>query len=327
MAKAVSVYVEHVRSIAQRYPEKEVVAAVEQKIRLDGYGPDLRGTCDCSILAIRERTLYVMDYKHGAGVAVSPEDNPQCKYYALGALNHHGAEKVDRVVITIVQPRCPVDDDKIKEWECTPQDLFDFGLELMFGADATKDPNAPLNPGKWCRFCAAKGDCPALFKGALEAASIEFTEGVDPATVELPNVTKLTPEEVGRRLALADRLEAWLKALRQHAFAEASSGRMPAGFKLVAKRASRVWTDGEAAMHSAISHLGVDEDDVFTRKPISPAQLEKLVGKKAAELVLNDYCIKKSEGVRLAKLSAPGDPVSVDALSEFGDIANEESDD
>ena len=42
------------------------------------------GTSDA--ILISDGTMHVIDYKHGLGILVSAEDNPQMKCYALGAL-------------------------------------------------------------------------------------------------------------------------------------------------------------------------------------------------------------------------------------------------
>ncbi|WP_144781843.1 DUF2800 domain-containing protein, partial [Macrococcoides caseolyticum] len=57
--------------------------AVEKRLDYSAVAPEGFGTVDC--LIIGGETLYVTDFKYGKGVAVSAEDNPQMKLYALGA--------------------------------------------------------------------------------------------------------------------------------------------------------------------------------------------------------------------------------------------------
>lgn len=49
--------------------------------------------------------MHVIDYKHGLGILVSAEDNPQMKCYALGALElFDDIYDIDTVSMTIYQP-------------------------------------------------------------------------------------------------------------------------------------------------------------------------------------------------------------------------------
>ena len=60
------------------------VVLIEQRVDFSRWVEQGFGTADCIIIA--DGTLRIVDYKHGLGVLVSSEDNPQMKCYALGAL-------------------------------------------------------------------------------------------------------------------------------------------------------------------------------------------------------------------------------------------------
>ena len=60
------------------------VVLIEQRVDFSRWVEQGFGTADCIIIA--DGTLRIIDYKHGLGVLVSAEDNPQMKCYALGAL-------------------------------------------------------------------------------------------------------------------------------------------------------------------------------------------------------------------------------------------------
>lgn len=64
---------------------KDPIVLVEQRLDFSKWVPDGFGTGDCVIVA--DDTLTVIDYKHGLGVEVSAEKNPQMMCYALGALD------------------------------------------------------------------------------------------------------------------------------------------------------------------------------------------------------------------------------------------------
>lgn len=60
------------------------VVLIEQRLDFSKYVEGGFGTGDAVIIA--DGTLHVIDYKHGQGVLVEAEDNPQMKLYALGRL-------------------------------------------------------------------------------------------------------------------------------------------------------------------------------------------------------------------------------------------------
>ena len=80
--------------------------AVEVRVDLSNYVPESFGTCDCCIIG--GGVLSILDYKHGKGVPVSAEANPQIMLYALGALDRYQlvyGDTIHTVRMTIVQPR------------------------------------------------------------------------------------------------------------------------------------------------------------------------------------------------------------------------------
>lgn len=314
IADAVKVYVDHVRELAA---DGVKLVKVEQRVTLKEFDAELFGTTDCSLVTLN-RVLHVIDYKHGAGVPVNVEGNKQGQFYALGSLLAAHAEgiEIDRVVITIVQPRCTQAGDPVRSWETTPDALMDFGFELAFGAEAARAPDAPLNAGKHCRWCPAKGTCPKLYEDALAVAGVELNGDGEP----LP-ITSMTSEELGRRLDMADALEEWLRAIRAHSIAEAKAGRMPAGRKLVATRGRREWRDAEDAMQMAMLNFNfLEESYLYTRKPISPAQFERLVGRTEAKPIIEALTEVKAGGVSLVPLSDKRPPVAPSAIADFADL-------
>ena len=68
-------------------------------------------------------------------------------------------------------------------------------------------------------------------------------------------------------------------SLKDYALTACLDGKTIPGFKAVAGRSSRAWTDTDAAFAS-LKERGVDEALLWERKPVTVAGLEKLVGKK-----------------------------------------------
>ena len=75
-------YVQYISEEISRYTDPVVM--VEQRLDFSKYVPDGFGTGDCVIVA--DEVLTVIDYKHGKGVAVEADHNPQMMLYALGAI-------------------------------------------------------------------------------------------------------------------------------------------------------------------------------------------------------------------------------------------------
>lgn len=293
---------------------------VETRVSLDAFDKALAGTADCSFLSPKEETLYLFDYKHGAGVPVEIEDNPQFKFYGLGRLLTLPDRRISRVKLVVVQPRCDHPDGPIREWETEPEELVAFGFELAEAIEKARGENAPLKTGGWCQFCpvAAAQICP-LINAAVQQA--EKFETQDALTADQGG--EIDPDEVGRRLALIEPLKVWMTTMRRYAWAEAQRGRVPTGYKLVKIRGRLRWQDGEIAMRQAVrSFADVEEDRLYKRTPITPRQFEKLVGAKNATDFL-EANTTKNKALTLAPLSDKREAVPPDLISDFADVLEE----
>ena len=97
------------------------VVLIEQRLDYSKYVEEGFGTGDCVIIG--DGTLHIVDYKHGRGVLVEADDNPQMKLYALGALELFDCiYDIDTVSMTIYQPRrsnvstFTIPKDELYEW-------------------------------------------------------------------------------------------------------------------------------------------------------------------------------------------------------------------
>lgn len=86
MEDATSGYAEYVLEQVEAAKETctDPVVLIEQRVDFSRWVEQGFGTADCIIIA--DGTLRVIDYKHGLGVLVSAEENPQMQCYALDAL-------------------------------------------------------------------------------------------------------------------------------------------------------------------------------------------------------------------------------------------------
>ena len=77
---------------------------LEQRVDFSDWVPSGYGTADAIIVS--DDLLEVLDYKHGKGVPVSAEGNPQLRLYALGAYKRFSALYDFKAVrYSIIQPR------------------------------------------------------------------------------------------------------------------------------------------------------------------------------------------------------------------------------
>jgi len=301
MVEAVTVYVDYVRSRA-----KLGDLFIETRFSLDFVHEDMFGTNDACVFSDMLGMLEVIDYKHGAGIAVSPEENTQLAYYGLGAANVQNLHPNSQIKLTIVQPRAA--GEPIKSWVTTVGYLDKFAKTLKKGVKACEAKNPKLKEGEWCRFCPAQAVCPQLEKKSLEVAKAEFKD----EEIILPEPDSLKPVDIKKVLDFAPVISSWLKAVEAYAFNELERGQSIEGYKLVKKRANRKWIDEEKTKERLMEDQPL-ESLLTNPKLKSPAQLEKLVGK---ELVAS-LCETPDNGNTMVPVSDKRPAVESSARSDF----------
>ena len=267
-------YVAYIRKAAMEF-KKVPHIAIETRLGLTAYIPDGFGTADC--IMIGESTLHIIDLKYGKGVPVSAENNPQLMIYALGALMRYRLlYHIDMVKISIVQPRI----DNTNSWELSARELAAFGETVKELASIAIKGEGNYKPGNWCRFCRARQQC-----RARADKNIELAFDVDKKPPLISN------DEVGEYLRKGEDVAKWLSELQDYALAECLAGKEINGYKAVEGRGSRTWTDLDAAF-AAIIEDGTDEAMLYERKPMSLAQVEKLMGKAHFADVAGEFVVK-----------------------------------
>jgi hypothetical protein len=311
MAEAVQVYVDWARGMVLETDDW----GLERRGSLERLHPPapMFGTADFVLYRRAEKLLVIGDYKHGQGVPVEVENNSQLRYYALAQLlglpDDAPCERVDAYII---QPRAPHADGPVRCESFRPGDLLDYATDLTEGVEAALAPDAALVPGGHCRFCPALALCPAKRDAVLTAAQDEFNP---PA---LRDVRLLTAEQVGELLARAGELDNWVTALRAQAQTLLAAGQSVPGWKLVAKRAIRKWTCDAETVAARLPGADVWEAPAIK----SPAQIEKLVGKKAFPA---DLVAAVSSGETLAPVADKRPPVVAQtAADDFAAIEKTE---
>lgn len=279
-------YLDFAKAEALAYHTKPYIA-LEKKLDLSEYIPSGFGTADC--IMIGDGILQVIDFKYGKGVPVSAENNEQMMLYALGAYNTYwmAIGNVKTVKLSIAQPRI----SNTNSWKLPLDNLLAFGEKVRETAKIAYEGKGDYTPGDWCRFCRARKNCRAR---ADENVKLAFE------TQKMPPL--LSNDEVGEYIRQGEDVAKWLSDLQDYALSECLAGRDIAGYKAVEGRSSRVWTDMDEAFAAIITE-GTDEAMLYERKPLTLAQVEKLMGKKHFADVCMEYVDRKPGKPTLVKES------------------------
>lgn len=268
--------------IQEQIRTPDAVQMLERRVDFSAYVPDGFGTCDC--IVIQGDTLTIIDYKYGKGVAVSAENNPQMRLYALGALNDYGiAYDVENVEMHIYQPRI----NNISTERLTVSALLEWAEKIVkpTAAKAAKG-KGDYSPGAHCRFCPHAGRCRALTRVCTEYVT---THGARTA------VPVLAPHEVAEVLQMEPLVTLWLKRVRDQAMTTMLDGGEIPGHKIVeGRQGARRWTD-EHRVAELLDTAGYTRDEYTTTTIFSPAGMDKALGKKKVEELLSG-CIERAPG-------------------------------
>lgn len=322
MLSTAATYVEHLTEHAMRFEHAPYVA-LEVQVDITDYAPEAFGTCDCVMIGGDE--LIITDYKHGKGVPVSAQDNPQMLLYALGALKLYRpiyGDMIRRVSTYIDQPRLGSYDGA----SMTVEELLAWGESIKPKAAAAFMGTGEFAPGEWCRFCRAKAKCRARanqntaledFKDCIPLGrSIPMQAEYDATGFKPSNC--LTDEEIGALLVRAEGLVAWYNDLKEYALAACLNGKTIPGWKAVEGRSTRAWTDQDAALEALMAG-GVEEAIIYDRVPKTLAQLEKVIGKQRfGELV--GGMITKSPGKPALAAESDKRPAYNGAAADFSEV-------
>jgi len=287
----------------------EMQVTVDYWLILAGLTPPepMFATADIVLLDPFKGRLEIVDYKNGAGIFVTIQDNPQLLYYAAGVLaflkTRHPKVIVEQVRITVVQPHAS-GQEKIRSQDFDVIDVMLWVDDVLVPAvRAAVDPDAPLTPGDYCRFCPAAQGCPALIASAVVMAKKDFADHI------LPD----DPKDLAEQLVTAERAVMWADALRTYAVEQLQRQVRIPGWGLEPTRPTRRWVN-EDQVEKVIAPLDWHETHRLDLK--SPAQLEKVVRSKHRAL-WDDHIAplieSRSSGVKLTRTD------TTDATQDFMD--------
>lgn len=283
--EAVQDYVSYVLDSSQKAKNYDPFALIstETKSYFDEYVPGGFGTVDHTIIA--SRIAKITDLKFGKGVQVDATDNDQLKLYALGVYQMYGKEReIDKFSLVIHQPRL----QNISSFTITTTELLNWAntvvvpkaQEALYGIGKFKS-------GDWCRFCKIKHKCPVLLK--------EFQETEKLISKPLNSLSISDKESVMKYvLEKGDRIKKWINEVERMALLHVLDGKPLEGYKAVAGRSMRTYTNPNA-IASMLEAAGYAKEDIYNNSLKSITQIEKLVGKKTFNEAFSTY-VEKPEG-------------------------------
>ena len=296
---AVQTYLQYVRGL----PPDDGQHYIEQRVHLPEFHPQFYGTVDFALVQ-RTKGVHIVDYKHGEGVVVEVENNPQLKYYAFGFIEADGADihpDDEAVTLTIVQPRVPWHPDGIiRTWATTAGALRKWAYETLRPA-MERNLEGLFTIGDWCRFCPAKLLCPAMREAAASVGG--SAPGLKPE--------ELSEETMAWYLGVWPATKMFYKALEERAdrilLAGTAGPELKAVRKVVNKLAFRVWKED---VEDTLT-LTLGEAAWVPRHVISPAEAEKLPGGKD---LVREYAFKPDNGLTGAPIDDRRQAVDVKPL-------------
>ena len=281
-----------------RAESKDTMVSVEQRVDFSVFVPDGFGTADT--LIISGKTVCIVDYKHGKGIEVSADRNPQMMCYALGCIQmFDGLYDIDRVRMVIFQPRLA----NISECTISKEDLLAWAADtLVPAAKLAHAGEGEFCAGAHCQFCKVRATCRKRAEYNLVLAKYDF---------EMPPT--LEDAEVEAVLAKADALAAWVGDIKAYALEQAIQGKKWTGWKLVEGRSNRRYTD-EAAVANIVKEAGYEP---YEQKLLGITAMTGLLGKSKFEKLLGSLIVKPQGKPTLAPLSDKR-PAMNTAAEDFG---------
>jgi len=276
---------------------------VEQYVTvLDNDTFKLGGTAD--VVGLNKDKLIVSDLKTGKGWVDA--DSDQLKIYALGAIRYalggikstkrNGIKPPQNIELRIVQPH----HGDVRSHSMTYSELWHwYKNTLQPAVVATADADSQPTPSdSACQYCPAKVVCPAQRKGFEVLAAKPNLTTLDKEQIQAVMLT-LSVEQIADLLERAPVVEKFIDAVRDHAVQRIRNGESIHGWQMVPKRATRKWTNEDAALQ-ALTDAGIDKSKLVLTEMVTPAVAEKLLGKDKKSMV-DELTTKESSGLTLGR--------------------------
>ena len=223
---------------------------------------DMGGSIDFLGVSGDKKVVLLVDYKFGFH-NVEVVDNKQLQFYALAAAtdaltSDWFAQDLETIVLAVIQPNG--DGEDVQSWVTNMNQIDFFESEYLTAVEKTENPEALAKSGPNCKYCPAEAICPVKTGEAMKAT----------------RVNELTADKLSEYLPMAEEVEAWVKSVRKMAQEQLELGVQINGYKLVNKRATRVWNNVEEVGAKVRKVKNMKAEDAFDYKLKSPAQIEKV---------------------------------------------------
>ena len=290
---------EHCEAYAGFVIDKGGEILVEHSYDLAKYIPLGRGTADATNFT--KSTIYVTDFKYGAGIRVSATVNTQLMCYGLGAYE----EAIKRglnpktFVLSIFQPRA----GGPASWDISTDDLLKWAREVVLPkARLAIVGQGEFKPGSHCQFCKARTSCKAYFTRFSDIQSIK-------------DKRVMTDDDLIAVLTHGPALASWVKKVEEEAVKRLENGKPLNGFKLVAGRGRRSFKNEDDVVDILFGE-GL-ENDIFDSSIKPLTAIEKLVGPKRFKELFADCIINVPGKPQIAPIDDSRPAIGASGADEY----------
>jgi hypothetical protein len=286
MIEAVSHYVEECERISKDadFTELEHQVNLDPLFAPNGPPEPLFSTTD--FVAVKGPTMFLRDYKHGAGIVVEATTS-QLKYYATAAYFGLPANLRGQIVTVdmgIVQPRAHHPDGPVRNHVMTLKELADWAKNELKPKIIEVQTSKTLVTGDHCKFCRALALCPKVLERTQALARASFSANPiqalppTPAANPVPqNPQTLTNQQLAEVQNFASTIKGWLEAVQAEVQTRLESDTPVPGWRLVPARKRRVWRDDAEALRYLVVTCGIDPKLVSHIKVAGVPDIEKLL--------------------------------------------------
>lgn len=295
-------YVSYVLSLMQYAKDVDPNAVILTEKRLDFsyFVKEGFGTGDfCAIAAQRG---VVADLKFGKGVKKYAENNPQLMIYALGLLKEYEHLNILTFTLVIFQPRI----EHIDTWEISREDLLAWATTyLMPKARLAYEGKGELRVGTWCKFCKVKATCKGTYNAFKDLDAKR-------------SKNDFSNDAIAYVLDVGAAISSYIASVTALATERALNGNPPSGYKVVAGKSSRKFTDVKQVEERLILS-GFPAHVIYNKELKSLTDIQKALGLKAFNAGLEDLITRSNAPKKLVPISDKRPAITL--ADDFNDLS------
>ncbi len=313
-------YMEYVMGLKE-FSDSKII--VEHKMPL-WYMPARNAKVDAAV--VNPNSLHVIDYKYGEGIIVSTEGNKQGVIYCKSIGDKLNLPDDFHVFIHIYQPRGrAAEDSPFHVWQTTWGEIQEIAADVSFsaveiqknhhGKPALKSVFAPSE--KACQWCDARGFCEARNNGTMgKVEALSDLKRLD--DIALPTMGVVTINQLAKIIEHGPEIKKWIDDAGDYALEFMKDGGKIPGQKLVLSRGgNRFWTDPVKVGKLLVAQTVLREKEVFEVSTISPAAVEKLLGKNQLPVDVTNLIGRPKGQPTIAPESDKRDAILLDAADDL----------